>query len=204
MKLRLRRLVLALVATVMITSAAAAPSVAADCVSVNVKVLGQTVAVCIPVSDLPTVTVPGPRVTVNVPGPRTTVNVPGPVRTVSAPGPTVTRTKTTTVTQQQSPETRTVTKSSAGQTSTSRVTVTQQPSEGPQEKSPMAVREKTNTVTVTKVQAFTISLLAVAAGVLLTLFLIFLAYRYGWIRGDSRSREFFDGLRESLKNDRQH
>lgn len=207
-----KRVAVAGMVAALIACVAAPAASAADCVSVNVKVLGQTVAACVPVSQLPTIEVPGPRVTINVPGPVRTVSVPGPTKTVtktvtnSVPGPTVTRnvnsTQNSTATVTKNSTSRaTVTKNSTSQSTVTQETFT---TATPKPGEKVITEDETKTVTITRLKAVGISLGLVLLGALIALLLIAGAYRLGWRLGDNGNRAFIKNELEKNRHVRQH
>lgn len=185
---------------------------AADCVSVNVVVLGQTVAACVPTSALPKVTVTAtlPAVTirppaVTVPGPIRTSTLTLPVRTVTVNGGNTTVTKTVTATKTGPVSTVTTSSdvSAPRQTTPNSATIATPTVTGTvtgataSPKPPIKER-----VTVTKVQAVGISLLLVLIGAAIGLVLLRAAYTYGWIKGDDGNRKFIRQITDDLRYDK--
>jgi len=202
----------------MIPSSAAAPTPQAICVP------GVT---CV---TLPPVTVEVPKlVTVKVTLPAATVTVPGAVRTITQTvtkviNGSVTRTVTVpvrvTAPAVQGPVNtvtrtlrETVTIGQNGQPTMGRATVVQDPAPAASTAtvtgtpSPNVTRnvetvKQGETVTLTRLKLVGISLAALIIGAALAGLAVLLAYRFGWINGDSGNREFIEETVDDLKNNR--
>lgn len=163
-------------------------------------------SVCLPGVVCATVTLPGttitlPGKTVTLPGrtvtlPQSTttktvtskVKVPGPVTTrYITPAPKILyRTKTATVTQSG----QTITKSATVPTVTVTSTAT---------RTDVRTVERERVINLTKPEATGISLGLVAFGVILTLLVLYIMYRLGYMRAEDQNAEDWNDLRDSLK-----
>ena len=156
---------------------------------------GNSITVCVPKQALPHVSVPGPTKTIKVPGPKRTitVEVPGPVRTkyvnVEVPGPTETVFRTI---RAEPPTRQTVTATATVSTTASPVTSRPDTQDDPE------------TITVTETEAVGYSLLAVIVGILLTLLFLYVAYKFGWLKGAEHEQNALENLKDSLVYERQH